>query len=63
MTAPPIPTEWPTFTPPAVLELVQRFFALVDDTSPRAGDILAEEIFTSDGEAYFGANLFHGTER
>lgn len=63
MNSPPVPTEWPPFTPTAVKELIARFFALVDDTGPGTGDKLAEEIFASDGDAYFGPKLFHGTQR
>ncbi len=62
MSSPLVLTEWPAFTPTAVKELVTRFFAVVDDTNPKTGDILADEIFASDGDAYFGSKLFHGTE-
>jgi hypothetical protein len=63
MSSPPVSTEWPPFMPTPVKELIARFFAVVDDTNPRAGDILADEIFTSDGDAYFGSKLFHGSQR
>ena len=63
MSSSPVAPEWPPFMPTSVKDLIARFFAVVDDTNPRAGDILADEIFTSDGDAYFGSKLFHGSQR
>ncbi|KAJ5921573.1 hypothetical protein N7454_009047 [Penicillium verhagenii] len=40
----------PIFQPsPEVMQLVHRFFALVDTNSEEVGQIIADEIFTQDG--------------
>ena len=56
--------EWPTVVqvPQAVRDLIDRFYRLLDDDRSNVGDILADEIFTKDGVAYFGAHAFRGTE-
>ncbi|KAH7161087.1 hypothetical protein EDB81DRAFT_333875 [Dactylonectria macrodidyma] len=56
--------EWPTGieVPQAVQQLIEKFYQLLDNSDPGIGDILADEIFTSDGVAYFGATPFRGTE-
>ena len=57
-------TEWPTGVevPQPVKALVERLYRLRDDTNPGAGDILADEIFSDDGVAYFGASPFRGPD-
>ncbi|KAH7074370.1 hypothetical protein BKA63DRAFT_312452 [Paraphoma chrysanthemicola] len=43
-------TEWPSLAvPQAVKDLIDKLFATMDLNDPRAGDILADEIFTVDG--------------
>lgn len=56
--------EWPrgTITPEPVKRLIDRFYSLLDDDSPTAGNILADEIFTPDGVAYFGGQPSKGKD-
>lgn len=42
-------TEWPETIPKPITRLLDKFFTLVDTNSDTSGEILAEEIFTSDG--------------
>lgn len=57
-------TEWPAIDIPlAVKALLDRFFNLLDDSSPSSGDILADEIFESDAKAQFGQQRFEGQDR
>jgi len=56
-------TVWPTYpvaTP--VKDLIDRLFNLLDSHSPEVGDTLAEEIFTGDAKAQFGAHTFRGKD-
>lgn len=54
--------EWPRGTDISepVKRLIDRFYNLLDDDSPTAGNILADEIFTPDGVAYFGGQPSKG---
>lgn len=56
--------EWPrgTDTPEPVKRLIDRFYNLLDDDSSAVGNILADEIFTPDGVAYFGGQPFKGAD-
>ena len=56
--------EWPTGVEvrQPVKALVERMYKLLDDTDPKSGDILADEVFSADGVAYFGAFPFRGTD-
>ncbi|KAH7126485.1 hypothetical protein B0J13DRAFT_628062 [Dactylonectria estremocensis] len=56
--------EWPTGieVPSAVKQLIERFYQLLDNSDSGIGDILADEIFASDGVAYFGTTPFRGSE-
>ncbi|KAJ3547718.1 hypothetical protein NM208_g1351 [Fusarium decemcellulare] len=56
--------EWPTgiHVPPTVKQLIEKFYLLLDNTEPNVGDTLADEIFSDDGVAYFGANPFRGSD-
>lgn len=56
--------EWPkgTDVPDPVKRLIDRFYNLLDDDSPAVGSILADEIFTPDGVAYFGGQPSKGTD-
>ena len=54
-------TVWPAHpVPTAVMALIDRFFNLLDSHGLDVGNTLAEEIFTSDAEAQFGAHTFKG---
>lgn len=55
---------WPRATdiPEAVKRLIDRFYNLLDDDDPAVGKTLADEIFTSDGVAYFGGQPSKGTD-
>jgi len=56
--------EWPSIeVPEPVKNLVDRFMSLLDDSSSAVGDVLADEIFTSDAKAGFGSHVFEGSER
>ncbi|KAJ0121873.1 Type II inositol 1,4,5-trisphosphate 5-phosphatase [Diaporthe amygdali] len=56
--------EWPrgTYIPEPVKRLIDRFYNLLDDDDSGVGSILADEIFTLDGVAYFGGQPFKGTD-
>lgn len=56
-------TVWPTTgMSEATKGLLDRFFNTLDNTSPDAGDTLADEIFSPDAKAQFGAHTFSGQE-
>ncbi|KAL6362134.1 hypothetical protein LRP88_04209 [Fusarium phalaenopsidis] len=57
-------TEWHTGieVSQAVKNLIERFYLLLDDSSPSSGDILANEIFANDGVAHFGPVPSRGSE-
>ncbi|KAL2678494.1 hypothetical protein Neosp_009240 [[Neocosmospora] mangrovei] len=57
-------TEWPTGieVSQVVKNLIERFYLLLDDSSPSSGDTLADEIFTSDGVAHFGPVPSRGSD-
>jgi hypothetical protein len=56
------PQVWPNFiVPSAVQGLISHFFTLVDTNNPSSGDILASQIFSSDGRAEFGGRWYEGT--
>lgn len=56
--------EWPTGieVSQAVKNLIERFYLLLDDSSPSSGDTLANEIFANDGVAHFGPAPSRGSE-
>lgn len=55
--------EWPDIAvPEKVKQLIDAFFATLDSTEVSAGDILADEIFATDGIAYFSSKPFCGTD-
>ena len=56
-------TVWPAHpVPAAVKALIDRLFNLLDSHRSDVGNTLAEEIFTSDAEAQFGAHRFNGKD-
>lgn len=56
--------EWPSGyqVPAAVKAPVDRLYSLLDRDASNVGDILANEIFTSDGVAFFGGSPSRGIE-
>ncbi|RSM06687.1 hypothetical protein CEP52_005564 [Fusarium oligoseptatum] len=56
--------KWPTGieVSQAVKNLVERFYLLLDDSSPSSGDTLADEVFASDGVAHFSPVPSRGSE-
>ena len=56
-------TVWPAHPVPApVKALIDRFFNLLDSHGSDVGNTFAEEIFTSDAKAQFGAHTFKGRD-
>lgn len=56
-------TVWPEHpVSEAIKALIDRFFNLLDSHDSNVGNILADEIFTSDAKAQFGAHLSTGSD-
>lgn len=56
-------TVWPDHpVPDAVKALMGRFFNLLDSHDSNVGNILADEIFTPDAKAQFGAHISTGRD-
>ncbi|KIW28931.1 uncharacterized protein PV07_04783 [Cladophialophora immunda] len=56
-------TEWPTFEiSSAVKELIDRFFWQLDQSDPESGNVLADQIFATTGQAEFGGHMFTGAD-
>ncbi|EUC44948.1 hypothetical protein COCMIDRAFT_5801 [Bipolaris oryzae ATCC 44560] len=56
-------TVWPDRpVPDSVKKRTDRFFSSLDTQDSNVGDILADEIFASDGRAQFGGDVFMGVE-
>ncbi|XP_014558658.1 hypothetical protein COCVIDRAFT_24912 [Bipolaris victoriae FI3] len=56
-------TVWPDHpVPDSVKKLIDRFFSLLDTQDSNVGNILADEIFASDGRGQLGGHVFAGTE-
>ncbi|KAK6365704.1 hypothetical protein LTS17_011091 [Exophiala oligosperma] len=56
-------TVWPDHpVPDGVKALMDRFFNLLDSHDSNVGNILADEIFTSDAKAQFGAHISTGRD-
>lgn len=57
-------TEWPSIAiSESTKTMIDRFFSLLDNKDEAAGSLLADEIFTPDGRACFGHQVFEGTDR
>jgi hypothetical protein len=55
-------TVWPTVSiPDDVKLLIDAFFTVVDNTDKRAGDILADDVFTPDGVMVAAAGTATGS--
>ncbi|RSL49528.1 hypothetical protein CEP54_012379 [Fusarium duplospermum] len=56
--------EWPTGieVSQAVKNLIERFYLLLDNSSPSFGHSLADEVFASDGVAHFSPVPSRGSE-
>ncbi|EXJ71832.1 uncharacterized protein A1O5_04333 [Cladophialophora psammophila CBS 110553] len=57
-------TEWPSIEDLDIVKsLIDKFFNLLDNDSSAVGDILADEIFSSDARSGFGGHFFVGSEQ
>lgn len=55
--------EWPAdiHVPDVVKHIVDKLFRTLDDDNDNAGDVLADEVFTVDGIAWFGGKSSRGS--